>query len=241
MFWEFVDPGRAEFAGIGNYEFLGNGVAFTILCCDPEAMDENRERLVALQTDATDGSLTEAELERAKRKTIASLLLQAERPESRMFSIGNQWRLHQRYRTTREVAAMYQAVTLADIERDMDRQRAELAKRPNDAPLDLGPSRCGRSRRCGDGPLPRHCDAERGRTGKVVRERCGDHCCTVLHRGADHATGAPANLLKQSCFIHRPGTGRPKWRNRRRVQRPSLSVDGSPDDRCRANMGTTVA
>ena len=29
----------------------------------------------------------------------------------------------------------------ADIERDMDRQRAELAKRPKDAPLDLGPSR----------------------------------------------------------------------------------------------------
>jgi len=29
----------------------------------------------------------------------------------------------------------------ADIVRDMDRQRAELAKRPKDAPLDLGPSR----------------------------------------------------------------------------------------------------
>jgi hypothetical protein len=29
----------------------------------------------------------------------------------------------------------------ADIERDMARQRAELAKRPNDAPLDLNPSR----------------------------------------------------------------------------------------------------
>jgi hypothetical protein len=30
---------------------------------------------------------------------------------------------------------------VADIERDMARQRAELAKRPKDAPLDLGPSR----------------------------------------------------------------------------------------------------
>ena len=29
----------------------------------------------------------------------------------------------------------------ADIERDMARQRAELAKRPKDAPLDLNPSR----------------------------------------------------------------------------------------------------
>jgi len=29
----------------------------------------------------------------------------------------------------------------ADIERDMARQRAELAKRPKDAPLDLDPSR----------------------------------------------------------------------------------------------------
>jgi hypothetical protein len=29
----------------------------------------------------------------------------------------------------------------ADIERDMARQRAELAQRPKDAPLDLDPSR----------------------------------------------------------------------------------------------------
>ena len=29
----------------------------------------------------------------------------------------------------------------ADIERDMARQRAELAKRPKDAPLDLGAAR----------------------------------------------------------------------------------------------------
>lgn len=117
LFWEFVDPGKAEFAGVGNYEFVGNGVAFTILCCEPEAMDSNLERLTELQREIGSGNVTEDELERAKRKTMASLLLQSERPENRMFSVGNQWRIHQRYRTAREVAERYRKVTLADLKR----------------------------------------------------------------------------------------------------------------------------
>jgi len=30
---------------------------------------------------------------------------------------------------------------------------------------------------------------------KFVREFCGNQCCTVVHRGALSATGAPANRL----------------------------------------------
>ncbi|MEZ6106288.1 MAG: pitrilysin family protein [Pirellulaceae bacterium] len=123
LFWEFVDPGRAEFAGIGNYEYQGDGVAFTILGCEPEAIEENRERLERIQRGATTDTITENELERAKRKTVASLLLQSERPENRMFSIGNQWRVHERYRTSREVAQLYQAVTLADVQRIAEQYR----------------------------------------------------------------------------------------------------------------------
>lgn len=138
LFWEFVDPGKAEFAGVGNYEFLGNGVAFTILCCEPEAMEENLERLTQLQKEIATGSISEDELERAKRKTMASLLLQSERPENRMFSVGNQWRVHKRYRTAREVAEQYRNITLNDL-----RQVAEKYRFDQNYTLLVGPREAG--------------------------------------------------------------------------------------------------
>jgi len=48
----------------------------------------------------------------------------------------------------------------ADIERDMARQRAELAKRPKDAPLDMDPSReTLRTNRSASGPVARSSEA----------------------------------------------------------------------------------
>ena len=147
MFWEFVDPGRAEYAGVGNYEFAGNGVALTVICCDPETIGENLERLALLQQTIATGEFSEDELDRACRKTVASLLLQSERPENRMFSVGNNWRVHRTYRTPREVAEKYRRVTLDDIRRvastwSLDRTRTLLvgpvAEYPTVAPLSRG-------------------------------------------------------------------------------------------------------
>ena len=37
MYWELVDPGLAETASLGHYEYLGVGMFYTWLACEPDA------------------------------------------------------------------------------------------------------------------------------------------------------------------------------------------------------------
>lgn len=117
LFWDLVDPGAAEYAVVGTSEYEDAGLAMTVVCCEPEDMQQNLEILSKAQQRLASGDVTEDELERARRKTISSILLQSERPENRMFSVGGAWLLHREYRTPREVAERYRRVTLDDIRR----------------------------------------------------------------------------------------------------------------------------
>ena len=123
MFWEFIDPGIAEYAGMGVYEYQGAGVMMSVLCCEPALAAENLERLDQLQRKLQQEGVSEHELELAKRKITAHVILQSERPENRLFAIGTNWLQRGEYRTVREIADAYQAVTMADVE-------AVLAKYP---------------------------------------------------------------------------------------------------------------
>jgi predicted Zn-dependent peptidase len=61
--------------------------------------------------------VTEEELERAKAKLCAQIILSAERPSNRLFSVGNNWIQRGVYRTVRETVELYRAVKLADLQR----------------------------------------------------------------------------------------------------------------------------
>ena len=50
LYWEFLDSGLAESAGMGSYDYQGNGAIMTFLCCAPEQAQANLERLTALQS-----------------------------------------------------------------------------------------------------------------------------------------------------------------------------------------------
>ena len=65
MYWELTDPGLAETASLGHYEYLGAGMFYTWLSCEPDMVEENLERLrnILLQVEA-DG-VTEDELRQA--------------------------------------------------------------------------------------------------------------------------------------------------------------------------------
>lgn len=123
MFWEFIDPGIAEYAGMGVYEYQGAGVMMSVLCCEPAKAAENLERLHRLQLSLQRDGVTEHELELAKRKINAHVILQSERPENRLFAVGTNWLQRDEYRTVREIADAYKAVSMADVE-------ALLAKYP---------------------------------------------------------------------------------------------------------------
>lgn len=120
LFWEFVDPGIAEFASMSTYEFEGHGVYWTSLCCEPDEVDDCLGRLDRIYAEIATNEITEDELERAKQKYVSFLVLQSERPENRMFSIGNTWSTHRKYRTVRESADSYRSVTKADLEAVMN-------------------------------------------------------------------------------------------------------------------------
>lgn len=115
FYWELVDPGLAEYAALAPYEFDGTGILMTYLCCAPEDADSNLERLHSLQNDIDDKGLTNDELELVKSKVCSQLVRRAERPSSRLFSVGNNWLQRQNYSSVKETIEAYRAVTLDDV------------------------------------------------------------------------------------------------------------------------------
>lgn len=116
IYWEFLDPGLAEAAGMGNYEYDGAGLIMTFICCAPEQAQENLDRLRRLQEKATSEPITQKELDQAKRKISSHIILSSERTESRMFSVGAQWLKGNEFKTPGEIAAIYDAVTLEQVQ-----------------------------------------------------------------------------------------------------------------------------
>jgi len=115
MYWDFLDSGMAESAGMGVYEYFDTGAIMTFICCAPEQAQANLDRLYALQQKAVEGGITQKELELAKRKIAAHIVLASERTGSRMFSVGAQWLVDQPFKTTKEIAEVYEAITLDQV------------------------------------------------------------------------------------------------------------------------------
>jgi len=114
MYWEFLDSGRAESAGVGPSEYLGSGAVMSYVCCNPDSAKDNFQRLTKLQQEIQTGA-TQRELEMAKRKIASQIVLGSEATEARMFSVGMQWLKGQDYKTPQEIAGLYENVTLAEV------------------------------------------------------------------------------------------------------------------------------
>ncbi len=115
FFWELIDTGLAESASIGVSEYQGSGIYMTVMACEPDEAASNLQLIRELLEDAQAKGVTEEELNQAKNKICAQIVLSAERPTSRMFSVGNGWVQRRQYKTIREGAEAYRQVTLADI------------------------------------------------------------------------------------------------------------------------------
>jgi predicted Zn-dependent peptidase len=115
LYWEFLDSGLAESAGMGAYDYQGSGSIMTFICCAPEEAQANLERLTRLQRKIREEGITQKELDLAKRKIASHIVLASERTNSRMFSIGAQWLCEQPYKTVAEIAEIYESLTLQQI------------------------------------------------------------------------------------------------------------------------------
>lgn len=115
LYWELVDPGRAENASLSHYEYQGAGVYLTYLACTPESAADNLQRVLDVYRKAEADGFTEGELDQAKRKIRSRVVLSSERPRSRLFSVGINWLHRERYIPVREDLDVLAALTLDEL------------------------------------------------------------------------------------------------------------------------------
>ncbi|MEM8946924.1 MAG: pitrilysin family protein [Planctomycetota bacterium] len=117
LYWEMVDPGLAESASMGHYEYLGAGMYFLWMSCEPTDALDNFQRLVEQETLAQTEGFTAEELRQAQSKVKARIVLGSERPRNRLFNVGGNWMQRGKYRTVADDIAAVENTTLDDIHR----------------------------------------------------------------------------------------------------------------------------
>ena len=115
MYWQFLDSGAAESAGAGSYEYQNGGLVMSYVACAPEQAQANLKSLADVQAEFSERGITQKELDLAKQKIASHIVLASERTESRMFSVGSQWLNGQPFKSAHEIAAIYQSVTLDEV------------------------------------------------------------------------------------------------------------------------------
>ncbi|HVT27364.1 MAG TPA: pitrilysin family protein [Lacipirellulaceae bacterium] len=111
MYWELTDPGLAESATLGHYEYLGAGMFYTWLACEPEMVEENLKRLSGIYRQVELDGVTDEELRQAKNKVKARVVLGSERPQNRLFNVGGNWLQRHGYRTVADDLAALDEVS----------------------------------------------------------------------------------------------------------------------------------
>jgi len=123
LYWELVDPGLAEHAGLSHGEYEGAGLMMTFMSCDPEQAADNLQRIHDVYRRAETEGITPAEIQQAKNKLRSRIVLSSERPRGRLFALGGEWVTRREYRSIEDDLATVAAVTLEDV-------TAVLAKYP---------------------------------------------------------------------------------------------------------------
>ena len=140
LYWELVDPGLAESASLGHYEYLGAGMFFSWMSCEPGDAHANYERIVELQQLAQADGFTAEELRQAQSKVKARVVLGSERPRNRLFNVGGNWMQRKEYRSVADDLQAVAQVTLDDIHRVLAAHPLTVGTTVTIGPLEQWPS-----------------------------------------------------------------------------------------------------
>lgn len=121
LFWELVDTGLAEHANLYHSEYDGAGTLVTTMSCDPATIEDNLRIIADLYRAVQSDGISAAELDQAKNKLRARIVLASERPMARMFSLLSDWLLTGQYRSTDDDLATVDSVQIGDIRTMLDR------------------------------------------------------------------------------------------------------------------------
>lgn len=115
MYWRLVDPGLAESASLGHYDYQGVGMFYTWLSCEPDDLESNLAAVEEVLASAVAEPPTADELAQAKSKIKSRVVLGSERPRSRLFNVGGGWQMRGDYRPIEDELKRLDAVTTADL------------------------------------------------------------------------------------------------------------------------------
>ncbi|HEV3146343.1 MAG TPA: pitrilysin family protein [Gemmataceae bacterium] len=121
LFWALVDPGLADSADMGFYEYEGAGAYITSFSCQAGVAHENRGRVLDVFTDVQKNNITNQELQLARTKSASREVRGSERTFRRMLDIGRDWTYLHQYRTLDDELAAIDAVSLATVRELLDR------------------------------------------------------------------------------------------------------------------------
>jgi predicted Zn-dependent peptidase len=121
LFWELVDTGLAESAAVFTQEFEECGLICAFLACAPEQQEENWDAIRNTLAAGKQSPITEREMELAKNKICAGMILGSERPSNRLFSVGNAWTFRRKYETIQAATKHYQAVKIEDVQEEFEK------------------------------------------------------------------------------------------------------------------------
>lgn len=115
LYWELVDPGRAEQASLSHYDYQGTGVFMSYLCCAPKLVADNLARVLEIYRQVEREGVTAEELSQAKNKIQSRVVLSSERPRGRLFTVGGNWTQRREYRTVKDDLDAIEAIALSDL------------------------------------------------------------------------------------------------------------------------------
>lgn len=128
LYWELIDSGLADYAGMNACEFLDNGFLALVMAGEPEDTEEILARTRRIFNEVISNGLTPEELDRSKNKVLSRLVLANERPSGRLFSIGGEWLARGKYKTVSQDLKDIRLIEMHEIE-------AVVKKYPLDQPL----------------------------------------------------------------------------------------------------------
>jgi len=99
----------------GVQAYTDTGVVYVYAATDEKNFSKVLKSTLKVLREMKKTGVTEEELNQVKNKICAQIVLSAERPASRMFSVGNGWVQRRQYKTIREGVEAYRRVTLRDI------------------------------------------------------------------------------------------------------------------------------
>lgn len=135
LYWSLVDPGYADIAEVGYNDYDGSGSYMTYLCCQPEEIESNLQRIAEIYGDVATNGVTEEELRQAKNKVASRVVLRSERPMGRLSSLGSNWLYRQEYRSFEQDLETLEQLTQKDMRDVLDAYPLALTTKVGIGPL----------------------------------------------------------------------------------------------------------